>query len=112
MGRSAERQYRIKYRITPRTPVMGHRTRPWRTRRLFERPKLFVKERTMQIAAGHNVTPSRNQLVAITVVLVLLTGIAGGMLFASRAELIDLLGSPENSLPENTRPMILVPLPR
>jgi len=85
---------------------------------LFERPKRFVapnvflKERTMQIAAGHNATPTRNYLVAITVVLFLLTGIAGGMLFASRAELINLLGSPENSLPENTRPMILVPLPR
>jgi hypothetical protein len=66
----------------------------------------------MQIAAGHNVTPSRNQLIAATVALVLMVGVAGGMLLATRAGLADLLGVPENSLPENTRPMILVPLPR
>ena len=63
----------------------------------------------MQIAAGHNVTLTRNQLVAASVAMVLTAGIAGGMLLATRA---DLLGVAENSLPENTRPMILVPLPR
>jgi hypothetical protein len=63
----------------------------------------------MQIAAGHNVTLTRNQLVAASVAMVLTAGIAGGMLLVTRA---DLLGVAENSLPENTRPMILVPLPR
>ena len=46
----------------------------------------------MQIAAGHNVTLTRNQLVAASVALVLMVGIAGGMLFATRADLTDLLG--------------------
>jgi hypothetical protein len=72
----------------------------------------LVRERTMQIAAGHNVTPTRNQLVAASVAMVLMVGVAGGMLFAARVDLTDLLGVPGNSLPENTRPMILVPLPR
>jgi hypothetical protein len=63
----------------------------------------------MQIAAGHNVTLTRNQLVAASVAMALTVGIAGGMLLATRP---DLLGVAENSLPENTRPMILVPLPR
>ena len=66
----------------------------------------------MQIAAGHNATLTRNQAVAVTVVLVLMAGVAGSMLFATRLNLGDLVGLPENSLPENTRPMILVPLPR
>jgi hypothetical protein len=66
----------------------------------------------MQIAAGHNVTLTRNQLVAASVAMVLMVGAAGGMLLATKTGLTDLLGVPENSLPENTRPMILVPLPR
>jgi hypothetical protein len=66
----------------------------------------------MQIAAGHNVTLTRSQLVAASVAMVLMAGVAGGMLLATRVDLSDLLGVPENSLPENTRPMILVPLPR
>ena len=66
----------------------------------------------MQIAAGHNVTLTRNQLVAASVAMVLMVGAVGGMLFATSVDLTDLLGVPENSLPENTRPMILVPLPR
>jgi len=66
----------------------------------------------MQIAAGHNVTLTRNQLVAASVAMVLMVGVAGGMLLATRADLTGWLGVPENSLPENTRPMILVPLPR
>jgi hypothetical protein len=66
----------------------------------------------MQIAAGHNVTPTRHQLAAAMVALVLMVGVAASMLFATRADLTDLLGLPENSLPGNTRPMILVPLPR
>jgi len=66
----------------------------------------------MQIAAGHNVTLTRNQLVAASVAMVLMVSVAGGMLFATRVSLTDLLGVPENTLPENTRPMILVPLPR
>jgi hypothetical protein len=66
----------------------------------------------MQIAAGHNVTLTRSQLVAASVAMVLMAGAAGGMLLATRADLTDLMGVPENSLPENTRPMILVPLPR
>ena len=66
----------------------------------------------MQIAAGHNVTLTRIQLVAASVAMVLMVGAAGGMLLATSADLTDLLGVPENSLPENTRPMILVPLPR
>ena len=66
----------------------------------------------MQIAAGHNVTLTRNQLVAASVAMVLMVGVAGGMLLATKTGLTDLLGVPENSLPENTRPMILVPLPR
>jgi hypothetical protein len=66
----------------------------------------------MQIAAGHIVTLTRNQLVAASVAMVLMVGAAGGMLLATSVDLTDLLGVPENSLPENTRPMILVPLPR
>ena len=66
----------------------------------------------MQIAAGHNVTLTRKQLVAASVAMVLMVSVAGGMLLATRVELTNLLGVPENSLPENTRPMILVPLPR
>ena len=66
----------------------------------------------MQIAAGHNVTLTRNQLVAASVAMVLMVGAAGGMLFATSADLTDLLGVSKNSLPENTRPMIMVPLPR
>jgi hypothetical protein len=66
----------------------------------------------MQIAAGHNVTPTRSQLVAASVALVLMIGIAGGLLVATRTDQTGLMGLSENSLPENTRPMILVPLPR
>jgi hypothetical protein len=66
----------------------------------------------MQIAAGHNVTLTRSQLVAASVALLLMVGIAGGMLAATWADLSGLMGLSENSLPENTRPMILVPLPR
>ena len=47
-----------------------------------------------------------------SVAMVLMVGVAGGMLLATRADLTGWLGVPENSLPENTRPMILVPLPR
>lgn len=66
----------------------------------------------MQIVVGHNVTLTRGQLVAGTVALVLMASVAGGMLMATRGGLSDVLGVPGNSLPENTRPMILVPLPR
>ena len=66
----------------------------------------------MQIAAGHNVTLTRSQLVAASVAMVLMAGVAGGMLLSTRADLTGMLGVPENSLSENTRPMILVPLPR
>jgi hypothetical protein len=50
--------------------------------------------------------------VAGTVALVLMVSVAGGMLVAGRGGLSEVLGVPGNSLPENTRPMILVPLPR
>jgi hypothetical protein len=66
----------------------------------------------MQIAVGHNVTLTRSQVIAGTVALVLMVSVAGGMLVAGRDGLSDVLGVPGNSLPENTRPMILVPLPR
>jgi hypothetical protein len=66
----------------------------------------------MQIAAGHNVTPTRSQLVAASVALMLMVGVAGGMLIATWTDRTGLMGLTENSLPENTRPMILVPLPR
>jgi hypothetical protein len=46
------------------------------------------------------------------VALALMVGIAGGMLVATRTDRTGLMGLSENSLPENTRPMILVPLPR
>lgn len=75
-------------------------------------PNVGVRERTMQIAAGHNVTLTRSHVVAGTVALVLMVSVAGGMLVASRDGLSEVLGVPGNSLPENTRPMILVPLPR
>ena len=69
----------------------------------------------MQIAAGHNVTLTRGQLVAATVALVLMVSVAAGMLLATGGldtGLGDGLGISGNSLPENTRPMILIPLPR
>jgi len=66
----------------------------------------------MQIAAGHNVTLTRSHLVAATVALVLMVSVAAGMLMATGGGLGDGLGLPGNSLPENTRPMILIPLPR
>lgn len=70
----------------------------------------------MQIAAGHNVTLTRSHRVAATVALVLMVSIAAGMFLATGGGLSDGLGDglgvPGNSLPENTRPMILIPLPR
>lgn len=65
----------------------------------------------MHIAAGQTASFTRNYAVAALAGLALTVAVAGGIAFTAWQGPSDLLAVPGASLPENTRPMILVPLP-
>ncbi|WP_158045575.1 hypothetical protein [Skermanella pratensis] len=66
----------------------------------------------MHIVAGNTASFTRNQAIAAMAALALTAAVAGGVAFQAWQGPSDLLSVQGGSLPENTRPMILVPLPR
>jgi hypothetical protein len=70
------------------------------------------RERTMHIAIGQTALATRGNALAMTIVVGLIATVAGGVLVTAWRDSVDVQPTASVSLPENTRPMILVPLPR